>query len=113
MADTAHTTDDHAHDNHSSGGHGKARYDDIPVSTVLYFGAISVVCTLLSFLFVKGLLNWFTTRYEDYRQAQIVVSPANVQIEEQKKVLAGGDGVLSIEEASKKVLEQYGSKESH
>jgi len=109
MADTAHTTDDEHADDHSSGGHSKSRYDDIPVSNVLYFGAISVVCTLLSFLFVKGLLTWFTSRYEDYRNEQIVESPASIEIENQKIALEGGDGVLSIEEASKKVLEKYGS----
>lgn len=108
MTDTAHTTDDHAND-HSSGGHGKARYDDIPISNVLYFGAISVVVTLLSFLFVKGLLNAFTSHYETFRQGQVVETAANQEIAAQKKVLATG-GTISIEEASKKVLEKYGSQ---
>lgn len=114
MTDTAHTTDahDHGHD-HSSGGHGKARYDDIPISSVLYFGAIAVICTLLSFLFVKGLLNWMSASYEAKRQAQVVVSPSSIQIEEQKKVLEGGEGTISIEDAAKKVIEKYGSNESH
>lgn len=108
MTDTAHATDEHASD-HSSGGHGPARYDDIPVGNVLYYGAIAVVCTLLSFLFVKGLLNAMTASFEAKRQAQIVESPANLQIAEQKKALEGGEGTISIEEASKKVLEKYGS----
>ncbi len=109
MTETAHATDDHAHD-HSSGGHGKNRYDDIPVTNVLYYGAIAVICTLLSFLFVKGLLNAMTASFEAKRQAQIVESPANVEIAKQKKVLEGGDGTISIEEASKKVLEKYGKQ---
>ena len=108
MTDTAHTTDDHAND-HSSGHGTKNRYDDIPVSSVLYFGAIAVICTLLSFLFVKGLLNWWTASFEAKRQAEVVETPANIEIDKQKKVLAGGNGSISIEEASKKVLEQYGS----
>ena len=110
MTDSAHSTDDHAND-YASGGHGtKNRYDDIPVSKVLYFGAIAVICTLLSFLFVKGLLNWWTNSFEAQRRAEVVESPANMEIAEQKKVLEGGEGIISIEEASKKVLEQYGSK---
>ena len=109
MTDTAHATDDHAND-HSSGGHGsKNRYDDIPVSAVLYFGVIAVICTLLSILFVKGLLNWMTAGYKAQRQAEVVETPANLEIAKQKKVLEGGNGSISIEEASKKVLEQYGS----
>lgn len=113
MTDTAHTTDAHDHDHHSSGGHGKARYDDIPIGSVLYFGAIAVICTLLSFLFVKGLLNWMSASYEAKRQAQVLESPGSVQIAEQKLVLEGGEGTISIEEASKKVIEKYGSKDSH
>ena len=109
MTETAHASDDHAND-HDSGSHGtKNRYDDIPVSNVLYFGAIAVICTLLSFLFVKGLLNWMTAGFEAKRQAEIVETPANKEIAIQKKVLEGGNGTISIEEASKKVLEQYGS----
>jgi len=109
MTDTAHSTDDHA-DDHATGGHGtKNRYDDIPVSKVMYFGAISVICTLLSFLFVKGLLNWWTASFEAKRQVEVVEAPANKKIAVQKKALEGGDGAISIEEASKKVLEQYGS----
>lgn len=110
MTDTAHTTDDHAHD-HSSGGHGKARYDDIPISNVLYFGAIAVVCTLISFLFVKGLLNAFTSRYEAFRAEQTMESrsAANDLVAAQKQALEGGNGTISIKEATKKVLEKYGS----
>lgn len=114
MTDTAHTTDahDHGHD-HSSGGHGKARYDDIPIGGVLYFGAIAVICTLLSFLFVKGLLNWMSASFEAKRQAQVVESPSNIQIAEQKKVLEGGAGTISIDDAAKNVIEKFGSKDSH
>lgn len=106
MTDTAQATDDHG--THSSGGHTKNRYDDIPVSAVLYYGAIAVICTLLSFLFVKGLLNAMTANFEAKRQAEIVESPANLQIAEQKKLLDGGEGTISIEDASKKVLEKFG-----
>ncbi|QEG20272.1 hypothetical protein [Mariniblastus fucicola] len=108
MTETAHATHDHA-DDHSSGGHGKNRYDDIPVGSVLYYGAIAVICTLLSFLFVKGLLNAMTASFEAKRQSQIVETPANLEVDKQKKLLEGGAGTISIEEASKKVLEQYGS----
>ena len=107
MTETAHANGEHASD-HSAGGHGKNRYDDIPVSAVLYYGAIAVVCTLLSFLFVKGLLNAMTANFEAKRQAEIVESPANLKIAEQKKALEGGEGTISIEEASKKVLEKFG-----
>ncbi len=108
MTETAHATNDHAND-HSSGEHRKNRYDDIPVSIVLYYGAIAVICTLLSFLFVKGLLNAMTSSFEAKRQGQVVDSPANIEIAKQKKALEGGEGTISIEDASKKVLEKYGS----
>lgn len=109
MTETAHASETQATD-HSSGGHGtKNRYDDIPVSSVLYFGAIAVICTLLSFLFVKGMLNWWTAGFEAQRRAEVVETPANLEVAKQKKVLEGGNGTISIEEASKKVLEKFGS----
>ena len=107
MTETAHASTDHA-DDHASGGHGKNRYDDIPVGSVLYYGAIAVICTLLSFLFVKGLLNVMSSSFEAKRQSQIVESPQNREIDKQKMVLEGGEGTISIKEASKKVLEKYG-----
>ena len=103
MTDKAHQGD--AGD-HSSGGHGKARYDDIPISSVVYFGAIAVICTLLSFLFVKGLLNVMQASFNSSRQAQVV--PGSKQIAEQKSILQGGEGTISIEEAGKKVIQKYG-----
>jgi len=108
MTDKAHQTD--ASD-HSSGGHGKARYDDIPVSSVLYFGLIAVICTLLSFLFVKGLLNVMQASVDASRQAQVLESPGSKQIAEQKQVLLGGEGTISIEEAGKKVVQKYGGSQ--
>jgi hypothetical protein len=111
-ASTTSDQADHSADSHVS-GHGKSRYDDIPVSGVLYYGAIAVVVTLLSILFVKGLLNAWTRSFEAKRQAEIVESPASIEIAKQQKILEGGEGTLSIEEASKKALEKYGTKAAH
>lgn len=103
---------DHDADSHAS-AHGKNRYDDIPISGVLYYGAITVVITLLSILFVKGLLNAWTKSFEAKRQAEIVESPSSREVAKQKMVLEGGNGTLSIEEASKKALEKFGTKASN
>lgn len=106
MTETAHN----ASDDHSGGGHAKARYDDIPVGAVLYFGAITVICTLLSILFVKGLLNAFRSNFRAQRAAEVMATESATQIDDQKKLLEGGSGALSIEEAAKKVVEKYGSQ---
>ena len=106
MTETAKTDSSDSHDD----GYTKPRYDDIPVSAVLYFGVITVICTLLSILFVKGLLHAFKANFEAQRAAEVMESPASIQIDEQKKLLEGGGETISIEEAGKKVLEKYSSQ---
>lgn len=108
-ATTATSAADHDADSHAS-DQGKNRYDDIPISGVLYYGAIAVVITILSILFVKGLLNAWTRSFEAKRQAEIIETPASREVAKQKMVLEGGNGTLSIEEASKKALEKFGTK---
>ncbi len=112
MSDT--TANSHANDSHASDhghGHGrKARYDDISVSGIVFFGLISIIITLISIFFVKGLLSWWTRHFEAKRAGEIIESPASIQIENQIKLLDGGEGTISIEEAGKKVLEKYGAK---
>lgn len=107
MSETAQITNDT--DNSHSEGHGKNRYDDIPIGAVLYYGAIAVICTLLAFLFVKGLLNFMTANFEAKRQAEIVETPSNIEVAKQKSLLDGGEKTISIEDASKKMLEKYGT----
>lgn len=105
----SHSSDSHASD-HGHGHGGKARYEDISVPGILFFGLISIILTLVSIFFVKGLLGWWTRHFEEKRQAEILESPGTEQIEGQLKLLEGGEGTISIEEASKKVLEKYGKK---
>ena len=88
----------------------KPRYDDINVTTVVIVGFISAVVTLLTILFVKGLLGLWMGKYEKLRADEVVSMPAAEQIAKQKKLLEGGEGTISIEEASQKVLSEYGKK---
>ena len=102
---TAETTDGHG------SGHAKPHYDDINVPTVVIVGFISAVVTVITILFVKGLLGVWMGKYERLRMDEVVNMPAREQIETQKQLLVGGDGgTISIEEAGAKVLEKYGSK---
>jgi len=105
----SHANDSHA-DDHGHGHGRKARYDDIKVSGIVFFGLISIIITLISIFFVKGLLSWWTRGFEAKRAVEVMESPASVQITEQLELLEGGEGTISIEEAGKKVLEQYGTK---
>jgi hypothetical protein len=109
MTDTTvnQTETDAGHAGH--GGHEKPRYDDINVTTVVIVGFISAVITVLTILFVKGLLSVWVGKYERMRADEVVNMPAKVQVMEQKKQLEGGEGILSIEEAAEKVLSKYGS----
>ncbi len=99
----------HSEDEHAS-GHGKARYDDISVSGILFFGLISVIVTIISILFVKGLLGLWMRSMEAKRQGEVVISASSAEIAKQKELLQGGEGILSLEDASKKVLEKYATK---
>lgn len=88
----------------------KPRYDDINVTTVVIVGFISAVITLLTILFVKGLLSVWIGKFERMRADEVVNMPAAEQIVTQKKLLEGGEGTISIEEAAEKVISEFGKK---
>lgn len=83
------------------------RYDDINVPVVVMWGVISALITLITILFVSGVYNVCSQAWIDAREGQYVNLPAREQVEEQKSVLSGGEGVVPIAEAKKLVLEKY------
>ena len=94
------------HDDH---GHGEApSYDDINTPVVVLVGAISAIVTLLTIMFVQGLCYQWQNAYLKDRTAAAENMPAVKEVVRQKKMLAGGEGLVSIEDAMKKVVTTYG-----
>jgi len=83
------------------------RYDDINVPVVIMWGFISAIATLTTILFVSGVYHVWSSQWEQARQGQFVNQPAREQVDTQRAILSGGDGVTSIAEAKAKVLEKY------
>ncbi len=83
------------------------RYDDINVPVVIMWGFISAIVTLITILFVSGVYNVWSQSWIDARQGQYVNKPAREQVEQQKSILAGGQGIMPIAEAKQKVLEKF------
>ena len=89
-------------------GHGEApRYDDINTPVVLLVGAISALVTLLTIMFVQGLCYNWQNSFLRKRSVKSENMPAVIQINEQKAVLAGGENIVPIDEAMKKVVTSY------
>ncbi len=83
-------------------------YDDVNTPVIVVIGAISAIVTLLSVMFVQGLCYHLQNSYQRQRAQQVEHLPAREAIEAQKKVLDGGDGVASINDAIAKVVATYG-----
>jgi uncharacterized membrane protein YqiK len=83
------------------------RYDDINVPVVVMWGFISALVTLITILFVSGVYNVWSDSWIAAREGQFVNQPAREQVEQQKAILSGGQGVIPIAEAKQKVLEKF------
>lgn len=83
-------------------------YDDINTSAIVLAGVISAIVTLITIFFVQGVAyQWQNSVLRQRDQAGPTSLPAVEQIEAQKNLLAGGEGMLSIDDAMKKVVDQY------
>jgi len=95
--------------NHNDHGHGDApSYDDINTPVVVLVGAISAIVTLITIMFVQGLCYQWQNAYLKDRSADPENMPAVKEVVRQKEMLAGGEGLVSIEDAMKKVVTTYG-----
>ena len=95
--------------NHDDHGHGEApSYDDINTPVIILVGAISAVVTLITIMFVQGLCYQWQNSYLKDRTAAAENMPAVKEVVRQKEMLAGGNGLVSIEDAMKKVVTTYG-----
>ena len=83
------------------------RYDDVNVPVVVMWGFISALVTLITILFVSGVYNVWSQQWIDAREGQFVNQPAREQVNAQKAILNGGEGVIPIAEAKQKVLEKF------
>ena len=109
MTDSEHTTDQHAGDH--GHGHGEApSYDDINTPVIVLVGAISAIVTLITIMFVQGLCYHWHNSFLRMRSNNVVVEnmPAVVEVNKQKEMLKGGEGITPIDEAIKKVVGTYG-----
>jgi len=94
------------HDNH---GHEAPSYDDINTPVIVLVGAISAIVTLITIMFVQGLCYHWQNSYLQKRSVEPENMPAVIAVNEQKEMLTGIDGLVSIEDAKKKVIATYGS----
>jgi hypothetical protein len=102
------TTADSIHDEHAETPHEAPSYDDVNTPVIVLVGAISALVTLLTIMAVQGVCYHWQNSYVKQRSTKAVSMPANQQIEKQKAVLAGGDGIVPIDEAMQKVVAKYG-----
>lgn len=84
-------------------------YDDINTPLVLMVGVIAAIVTLITILFVQGLFYHWKKSELRVRANEVVNMPSVVEINRQKKVLEGGDGVASIDVAMKEVIAAFGT----
>lgn len=102
MTESEHTAE-HGHEHHE-----KPRYDDINTPVIVLVGAISAIVTLITIMFVQGLCYHWQNSFLRQRSNEVENMPAVVEINKQKELLNGSDGLVSIEDAMKKVVSNYG-----
>lgn len=88
-------------------------YDDINTPMVLMVGVIAALVTLITIMFVQGLYYQWEKSQLRARAKELVEMPAVKEINRQKSVLTGGDGVASIDVAMKEVIEKFGKPASN
>ena len=88
----------------------KPSYDDINTPVIILVGIVSALVTFLTIALVQGMCyQWQNSKILE-RSTDVVDMPAKIYIDEQKKILAGGEGVVSIDDAMKTVIKEYGKK---
>jgi hypothetical protein len=87
-------------------------YDDINTPVIVTVGLIATIVTLLTIFFVQGLCYQWQNQYIKVRSFDTVNQPVKAIIDQQKSMLNGDEkeGIISIEDAKKKVIEEFGSK---
>ncbi len=88
----------------------KPSYEDINTPVIILVGVISSIVTFMIIALVQGMCYHWENSKIRARSNEVVSMPARQYIDEQKKILAGGDGIISIDDAMKKVIEEFGSK---
>ncbi len=102
------TTAESLHNKQDNSSVEPPSYDDVNTPVIVLVGVIRALVTLLTIMFVQGMCYHWQNSYLKEQSSQAVSMPANQQIEKQKAVLAGGDGVIPIDEAMQKVVAKYG-----
>lgn len=85
-------------------------YEDINVPVVLLVGVISIILSFLTIWFVQGVYYHWQSSKIKARSTEVVNMPARVEIDAQKAVLNGGEGITSIDDAIQKVVDEFGKK---
>ena len=107
---TADHSEPESHDAPATVTADKPSYDDINTPVIVLVGVISALVTYITIALVQGMCyHWQNSKIQS-RSTEVVEMPAVLYINEQKKALAGGDGVVSIDDAMKKVIDEYGKK---
>ena len=108
MSTTAATTE--AHDEQADSA---PRYDDVNTPVIWLVAITSVLATFLTIALVQGMYYQWQSAYLKKRELQYeLVNPvAKQEIVSQQAMLDGSvEGTISIDEAMKKVIAQYGNK---
>ena len=103
-AENSTETTEHVADHATTGE--KPSYDDINVPVIVLVGVISAILTFVTIVAVQGLCyQWQNSKIKD---RAVVNMPARKYIDDQKKILDGGEGITSIDDAMKKVVDEFG-----
>ncbi|MFK7769702.1 MAG: hypothetical protein AB8B55_21015 [Mariniblastus sp.] len=88
-------------------GHETPSYDDVNTPVIVLVGAIAALVTLLTIMFVQGLCYHWQNSFIRKRSMEVENMPAVVEVNRQKEMLSGQNGLVSIEDAMKKVVTNY------
>lgn len=100
MTDTANSTQP---------ADARPSYDDVNTPLVVFVGVIASLATITVILFVQGLFYHWKKSELRVRADEVEHMPSVVEINQQKKLLEGGDGIASIDVAMKEVIATFGS----
>ena len=91
--------------------HTGASYDDINVPVILMVGAISAIVTIATIFFVQGLCYQWQNSFIRERSYDTVNLSVRKVVDDQKKLLQGGQAdIKSIDDSMKEIIQKFGNK---
>ncbi len=103
---------DHNSKHGASANGGKPHYDDINTPVIVLVGVLSTIVTIATIALVQGLCYQWEKWELNSERKQVVNYPATVEVTKQKAELDGSDKTISIDDAMKQVVAEFGGNSS-